>query len=59
MSKKSNEAFLSYYREVYYWAIYGCLLVKHQQNENFPEKSGSVTFGRLWAPNLMQNNRKF
>ena len=28
------------------------------ENENFPEKSGSVTFEHLWTPNFMQNIRK-
>ena len=28
------------------------------ENENFPEKSGSVTFHHLWTLNFMQNIRK-
>ena len=36
------------------WALFALNL----ENENFPEKSGSVTFHHLWTPNFMQNIRK-
>ena len=40
--------------KVHFWAILG----PFGPNENFPEKSGSVTFESLCTANLMQNIRK-
>ena len=37
-----------------FWALFP----HFSENENFPEKSGCVTFEHLWTPIFMQNIRK-
>ena len=51
---KTNDSILHKSPKVYFGAFFH----HFWENENFPEKSGSVTFEHLWTPNLMQNIRK-
>ena len=51
---KSNDSILrNFVQKPYFWAF-----SHFRENENFPEKSGPVTFLHLWSLNFMQKNRK-
>ena len=54
IGKKIMNEFWEKAKKVHFWALFAQIWA----NENFPEKSGSVTFVHLWISNFMQNIRK-
>ena len=58
---KTNDSILRKSPKTLFLGLFGpfwALFPHFSENENFPEKSSSVTFHHLWTPNFMQNIRK-
>ena len=55
---KTNDSIFRKNPKTLFLGHFGPFFAHFLENENFPEKSGSVTFLRLWSLNFMQKNSK-